>query len=312
MDANHWSGLDLRRLIALRTIADSGSFWAAADRLDCSASALSQQIAGLEQAVGHRLLERSRGRRRVLLTEPGRLLVKHAEAIVARLEAARADLQAFGEGRAGRIRVGTYQSVGTKVLPRLLREFALEWPAVELQLTEEAEDELLLRRVERGDLDLSFTVLPLLDGPFESNELMRDPYALAVAADDALATMGPPGLEALAGLKLIGFQGCRSMAHTEAYLRSQGIEPDVTFRSDDNGIVQALVAAGMGAALMPLLALNEKDETIRILELRSMPPRRLALAWHRDRYRSPAVNAFIRRAGEICAEIEARGLAVTA
>src|SRR5919109_1363560 len=128
MQPYHWSDLELRHLVALQTIAEAGSFWAAADQLDCSASALSQQIANLERLVGHRLIERSRGRREITLTEPGRLLLRHADAIAARLRAAHADLVAFGDGAGGKLRIGTYQSVGTKILPRLLRQFASEWP----------------------------------------------------------------------------------------------------------------------------------------------------------------------------------------
>src|SRR5258708_1943376 len=97
----NWDDLELRQLVALQTIAEAGSFWAAADRLHCSASALSQQIAPLERLVGHRLIDRSRGRRSVALTEPGRLLLRHAEAIVARLRAVHADLAAFSDGAAG-------------------------------------------------------------------------------------------------------------------------------------------------------------------------------------------------------------------
>ncbi len=311
MESKHWDSLELRHLVALQAIAEAGSFWAAADRLDCSPSALSQQIATLEAAVGQRLIERSRGRRHVPLTEPGQLLLRHAEAIVARLRAARADLTAFGEGGAGSLRIGTYQSVGTKILPRLLREFAAEWPNVELRLTEGANDDDLLRQVERGELDLTFSVLPLPSGPFEAIELMRDPYVLAVPADSTLGRSGKVTLKQIGALELVGFKRCRTIAHVEEYLRSHGIEPNIVFRSDDNGIVQAMVAAGVGCALVPALALTENDPAIRIVQLPEMPPRVLALAWHRDRYRSPAAAAFARRATDICAKL-ATGVRSTA
>jgi DNA-binding transcriptional LysR family regulator len=296
-----WSDLELRHLIALQAIAEAGSFWAAADRLDCSASALSQQIATLERVVGHRLIERSRGRRHISLTEPGRLLLRHAESIVGRLRAARADLAAFDEGASGRLRIGTYQSVGTKVLPRLLRVFAAEWPQVELQLDEEARDAVLLEMVERGELDVTFTVLPLPEGPFEAVELMRDPYVLLVARESPLASGGEAALAKLAALSLIGQSSCRSQDAADDYLRAHGVSPSYVFRSDDNGIVQGLVGAGVGAALVPRLSVDERDESVAVLEVPTMPPRRLALAWHRDRYRSPAAAAFVRRAQEVCA-----------
>ncbi|HVZ33592.1 MAG TPA: LysR family transcriptional regulator, partial [Polyangiaceae bacterium] len=83
--------LELRRLLALQAIAETGSFWAAAEQLGCSLSALSQQIATVEKLLDASLIERSRGRRKVTITEAGMLLLKHAEVIVGRLRAVHAD-----------------------------------------------------------------------------------------------------------------------------------------------------------------------------------------------------------------------------
>ncbi len=300
MEPDHWRDLELRHLVALQAIAEAGSFWGAAERLEVSPSALSQQIAALEATVGHRLVERSRGRRRVALTEPGRLLLRHAAAIVARLRAARADLTAFAEGGIGSLRVGTFQSVGAKVLPRLLRRFSADWPNVELRPVEGADDDELLPRVEHGELDLTFGTLPLPEGPFEAVELMTDPWVLAVPADSALAGSGTVAASQLEGVALVAFKRHRSVAQVEDHLRAHGLVPNIVFRSDDNAIVQGMAAAGVGSALVPLLALDANDPAIRVLELPDVPPRVLALAWHRDRYRSPAALAFVERAKEVC------------
>src|SRR5215831_13763748 len=96
--------LELRHLLALQAIAETGSFWAAAERLGCSQSALSQQISTVEKILDARLVERSRGRRTVSVTEAGALLLRHAEVIVARLRAVHADFTAFAEGEAGALR----------------------------------------------------------------------------------------------------------------------------------------------------------------------------------------------------------------
>jgi class 3 adenylate cyclase/DNA-binding transcriptional LysR family regulator len=87
----------------------------------------------------------------VLLTEAGHVLLRHADGIAARLQAAQADLAALSAGDAGPLRVGTYQSVGAKVLPTLLREFKASWPQVEVTLIESANDSELVDLVERGD-----------------------------------------------------------------------------------------------------------------------------------------------------------------
>src|SRR3954471_25028538 len=160
-----WLGLELRHLVALKRIAEEGTFGRAARRLGYTQSAISQQIAMLERIVGQRLIDRPGGPRPVSLTEAGELLLRHADSIAARLQAAQADLAALDAGDAGPLRIGTYQSVGAKVLPSLLREFTAEWPRVDITLRESSDDRELTLLVESGELDLSFVVLPLAPGP---------------------------------------------------------------------------------------------------------------------------------------------------
>jgi molybdate transport repressor ModE-like protein len=132
MEADRWLGVELRHLAALQAIAAEGTFGKAARRLGYTQSAVSQQIATLERIIGERLLDRPGGPRPVALTEAGRMLLRHADAIVARLQAAQADLTALSAGAAGTLRVGTYQSVGRHILPTVLRRFSTTWPRVEL------------------------------------------------------------------------------------------------------------------------------------------------------------------------------------
>jgi DNA-binding transcriptional LysR family regulator len=308
-----WLGVEIRHLAALEAVAREGSFGRAALSLGYTQSAVSQQIQMLERIVGERLLERPGGPRAVSLTEAGTLLLRHAEAIVARLQAAQADMAALAKGEGGRLRLGTFQSVGAKVLPEVLRRFLATWQDVEVDLTESPSDEELQRRVERGELDLAFAMPPLLDGPFESAELLADPYVLLVPAAHELAAFGRASLAELGDLTLIGNRACRSTALAEDELTQRGVQVDVAFRSDDNGTVQGLVGAGFGAALVPLLTVERSDDRVRVLELDpEIPHRRIALVWHRDRHRSPASRAFGEIAREVCAEVESSLAAVPA
>src|SRR6476660_2394442 len=109
-----WLGVELRHLAALDALETEGSFGRAALKLGYTQSAVSQQIATLERIVGEKLVERPGGPRPVALTEAGRLLLRHARVIVARLQAAQADLRALREGEVGTLRVGTFQSVGAR------------------------------------------------------------------------------------------------------------------------------------------------------------------------------------------------------
>ncbi len=306
MESDNWLGVELRHLAALEAVAREGTFGRAATSLGYTQSAISQQIQTLERLVGEKLLERPGGPRAVSLTEAGRLLLRHAEAIVARLHAAQADMTALAEGHGGRLRIGTFQSVGARVLPAVMRRFAVAWPQVEVELTESASDEELVRLVERGELDLAFAMPPLLDGPFETVELLADPYVLLVSSDHELAALTRASLADVGDLTLIGNRACRSTALAEGELAQRGVTVEVAFRSDDNGTVQGLVGAGFGVALVPLLATDRKDERVSVLELDpEIPPRRIALVWHRDRHRSPAARAFVDVAGEVCAEVGA-------
>src|SRR6266705_895101 len=139
MEPDRWLGVELRHLLALEAVAREGSFGKAAISLGYTQSAISQQIAMLERIVGQKLIDRPGGPKRVSLTEAGELLLRHADAIAARLQAARADLAALDAGDAGPLRIGTYQSVGARVLPALFSEFSEQWPDVEITLQESAD-----------------------------------------------------------------------------------------------------------------------------------------------------------------------------
>ena len=116
MANDQWLGIELRHLAALEAVAREGSFRRAATSLGYVQSAISQQIAALERAVGQRLVERSRGGVRVELTEAGELVLQHADAILARLKAAQADVAALAAGQSRRA-ARRHHAVGRRAHP---------------------------------------------------------------------------------------------------------------------------------------------------------------------------------------------------
>ena len=298
MSANDWLGIDLRHLAALEAVARTRSFGRAARELGYTQSAVSQQIAQLERIVGQRLFDRPGGPRRVEPTEAGLLLLGHADAIVARLDAARADMAALAEGAAGTLRVGIYQSVGARLLPALVRRFRAQWPRVGVRVREESSAEDLLRLLEHGELDLTFADLPLPEGPFEWAEVLQDPYVLVVSARSELAELdAAPPLRDVAKLPLIGR---RTTDEPERFVAGRAPELNVIFRTDDNGTLGALVAENLGVAIEPRLVVDPRDPAVKMLPFGArIPPRTLVLAWRRDRYRSPAAEAFVELAREV-------------
>jgi molybdate transport repressor ModE-like protein len=302
-ETDAWLGLEFRHIVALDTVARTGSFGRAAAELGYTQSAVSQQVAGLERIVGEKLIERPGGPRSASLTEAGEVLLRHAEAIVARLDAARADIAALRAGESGRLRIGTYQSIGARLLPAVMRHFADEWSAVEIGLSEPHTDRELYELLERGELDLAFCSLPLAEGPFDALELMSDPYILLVPADSDLAERDEATLDDVGETPVIG---CAATGERLLdALRACGYSLEFAFRSDNNGTLQGLVSAGFGIALIPLLAATPDDPRVAVVRFNPpVPPRRIAVAWHRDRHRSPAARAFIDAAREVSAELD--------
>jgi DNA-binding transcriptional LysR family regulator len=295
-------GIEMRHLAALDAVASAGSFARAALQLGYTQSAISLQIAALERAAGTRLLERPGGRRPVVPTAAGERILRHAVRLTAQLQAAEADLTALAEGNAGTLRVGTFQSMSIRVLPDAVRRLMQVRPDLEVRLQEAPYEDELLALVERGRLDFTFALVPP-QGPFEHVELIRDPYVLLTQAGSALAQReNAPTLAEIGRLPLIAYS--RSTYGVEALLRSRGIEPHVVFRSDESGAVQRMVAAGIGSALIPRLAVDGSIDGVVALDAsRRVPARQIGLAWHRDATLPEAAQDFIAAVQARCAEL---------
>jgi DNA-binding transcriptional LysR family regulator len=300
-----WAGLELRHLLALKAIAEQGSFHRAAAALDYTQSGISHQIATLERIVGERLLERPGGSRPVRLTEVGERMLAHACLVLDQLDAARADVAALGTGAAGRLRVGAFQSVGATLLPPLMSRFSRERPGLRIDLTQTTSDPELFDLLERDRLDLTFAMLPAPDGPFRVTELFADRFVILAAPDSEAARRGRPvSLADLAELPLIAAHACRYTSGLETQLRERGFEPNVVHRSDDNGTVRGLVAAGAGVAFVPRLVADSVNGGLAVLEIEEqLPPRRIAIATRRDRHTPAAFETFVREVAATCDEL---------
>src|SRR5437588_2836007 len=149
--------LDVRRMRVLREVAVRGSFSAAAEALSFTQSAISQQIAALEREAGCSLVQRNA--RGIRLTEAGEALVRHADAILARLSEAEAELEAIAGLRGGRLRLAAFPTVGATLMPLAIATFREEHPDVELTVRQlEPEDSLPLLKC--GELDIALTIEP--------------------------------------------------------------------------------------------------------------------------------------------------------
>jgi molybdate transport repressor ModE-like protein len=310
--ASRWSGLDLRHLATLQAIAREGSFKAAAQALGYTPSAVSQQIASLERIVGMQVIAREQGRQALGLTEAGRILLRHLAPIEAQLGAAQADIDALAGGLVGTLRVGSFESVRTRLLPDVVAALGKRLPHLRVDVHETLTDLEHVARVERGELDVTFTLDPLPAGPFAAQVVLRDPWVLVVQAGSELALRAPGSLslEAVAGLPLVCFRASRAMGEVPATFAASGVEPKIVSRSDYNDAVQEIAAVGRGVALLPRLCVNPGDDRTSVVDLPGVfPPRDIVVAWHRDREQSEAVASFVALAEETGRRLEAQSVA---
>jgi DNA-binding transcriptional LysR family regulator len=292
--------LNVARLKVLDEVARRGSISAAAGALDYTQSAISQQIAALESEAGMTLLERHP--RGVSLTAAGQTLVGHAEGILARLESAEAALGAIAGLRGGRLRMASFPTAGATLMPLAIATFRARHPDVELTLAE-GEPEQIAPRLRAGELDLAllFEFEPST-GTEELTrvELLEDPLYLALPREHALARRRRLRLEDLRGEAWVQTSSSSPCArHVVRSCHAAGFEPNVAFESDDYQTVQGLVAAGVGVALIPELALNPvvRDD-IAIRALSPQPPVRQVVA------ATPAGSRLLPAAPAMLAELE--------
>src|SRR5919106_1634932 len=287
--------LDVRRMRVLREVAVRGSFSAAAEALSFTQSAVSQQIAALEREAGTTLVQRSA--RGVRLTDAGEAVVRHAEAIMARLAEAEAELEAIASLRGGRLRTAAFESAGSTLMPLAIAAFRQKHPAVELSMTmSEPEDCVPLLR--SGELDLAIvfeSAVNRADDGIHRVHLIEDPMYLVLPNDHPLANRRRLRLADLAGEAWIGGQpDCECNRLIFRACAMAGYEPRIAFETDDYTAVQGFVAAGVGVSLIAELGLTSVREDIVVRSLgRETPVRQVYAATLVDGYRSPATQAML-------------------
>ena len=303
------SDIETKHLVALAAVAEEGSFSRAGDVLGFSQSAISQQIAALERAVGTPVFDRPGGPRPPTLTPAGRLLLRHAGAVLDRLAVAVEELDELRAGTSGRLAIGTFQSVSVQLLPQLLGRLREETPRLDVRLIEEEVMDLA-DRVVSDELDLAFAVGPVTDDRVESLLVRLDPMVVVVPPSWVEEGAESFALQGLVGQPMIGqsvMDSCQR--RIDAGLQGAGVDPSYVFRTNDNGAVQAMVRAGIGASVMPLLAVDVADPGVRVLRpVPELPVRRIELVWRRGRTRTAAASRFVELAESTA---EGAGFAVT-
>jgi DNA-binding transcriptional LysR family regulator len=291
---------ELKHLRVFKEVAERGSFSAAAEELSYSQPAVSQQIAALERAAGAKLMDRTP--RGIRLTDAGRALLRHAEAVLARLAEAEAELESIGAMRSGRVRLVSFPTGGSSLIPPATAAFHDRYPGVDLILSV-AEPPVALDQLRSGNVDVALLLEPGFevgseDDGIERIHLLDDPMFLALPRDHPLAGRRRLKLAELADETWMhgSNEGC-SCPDGMIFVRAchtAGFEPRVALHNDDYAAIQGFVAAGVGVALIPQLALESVRDDVVIRQLSEPKPiRRVVAAANGNGYRSPATEAML-------------------
>jgi DNA-binding transcriptional LysR family regulator len=285
--------LDVKRLRVLRELAERGTVAATAEALSFTPSAVSQQLSALEREAGVVLLEREG--RRLQLTDAGRTLVAHADAVLAQLERAEADLRAGAQEVSGTLRVAAFSSFARSVLPAVTAATLRDHPRLDLHVRDaEPQDSVPLLRL--GELDVviaqRFPYVPRDFGPaFHVVELFDDPLHLATGPGHHDA---PPRFADLAGRPWVaGHPGTSCHEVVVHACHAAGHEPRIVGFSNDFAVVAALVAEGVGIAMIPEIAHDQAPPEVTLRPLDPPLSRQVLAVVRAGAEQRPAVAAFL-------------------
>lgn len=295
--------MNLVHLRTLQAVLDAGSFSGAAKTLGYTTSAVSQQIAALERALGVRLFER--GPRNLWPTTAATEMGRHASAVLSRLAEAEENMREHAEGRRGRLRVAGFATVAAQVLPKALARLVARFPTAELTLHDDGGGPAdVARAVADGHADLGLVYEYDLVPRTWPDELTTRP----VLDEELVVIRGPghrAGARTLADLSdaiwVANRDGSAGHENLVRLCAQSGFAPTIRFASDDYDVIRGIVRENLGLAVVPALALGT-DRTITMLRLGARDPRRKVLAVHRGADPNPlipvALEAIARSAAD--------------
>ncbi|MEU1668825.1 LysR family transcriptional regulator [Streptomyces sparsogenes] len=289
--------LSLDRLRTLYAVSRHGSVSGAAEGLHVTTSAVSQQLAKLERETGQQLL--AKNGRGVRLTDAGRLLADHAARILSQVELAQSDLEAQRGQAVGELLMGAFPTAVRGIFPAALSRLRVEHPQLRAGLQEMEPDESV-PAVVRGDIDLAVVVdwynkpLPMPDGLVKA-PLLDDPVDVAMPADHPLADRETVDPEEFANDEWISWpKGGFCFDWLMITLRGKGVEPRISHTAREHHTQLALIAAGLGVAVVPRLGRGAVPEGVRVVPVRHHTMRRHVYAvWRVDADRRPSIRAAV-------------------
>ncbi|MEE1928026.1 LysR family transcriptional regulator [Streptomyces sp. TRM 70351] len=299
--------LEARHLRVLRAVAATGSYSAAARELGCTQPAVSQQMRSLEQAAGTPLLVRTG--RETRLTEAGEVLARHGAAVLASLTAAEEEVAAIAGLRAGRVRLVSFPSGSSALVPAAVAALRADHPGTRVSLVE-AEPPRSVELLRAGDCDIALAFRYPAAGAAGASEwddlvvrpLLTDRLVGLVPEGHRFASVPEVGIAELAGEPWIA--GCpRCRRHLEVVCEAAGFTPRIDFATDDYPAVVGLVGAGLGVAVLPELAVaSVRPRGARTVRVAPAVTREVVALTLPDLARVPAVAGTLDRLASAAAD----------
>lgn len=288
--------LDLTRLRVFREVAVHGSFTKAAEAMGYAQPSISHQVAQLERELSAQLFERQA--RRVTLTPAGEVFLRHVQAVLVQLADAEREVAETARTGGRMLRLASFPTAAATLMPPAVAAFRARQPRGELRLTE-ADPPVSVPALLAGEHDLAVTYdYPVLgaaaDPALELEPLCLDHMAVVLPPGHGAASSGPVALAGLATAQWIAPHSSVCRDAFEFACRSAGFAPAVVSETNDYQAMQGLVAAGVGVALLPRLAVavaQRPDVILRPLD-RTVIERVTFIATRARAYRSPLVTAF--------------------
>ncbi len=275
--------VQLQQLVYTLAVAEEQSFTGAAARLHLAQPSLSRQVRLLETELGVVLFNRGPGQGPVTLTPDGSALLPFMQRVLADVAATGAEARALSGMARGRLAVGATPSLITSVLAPALVAFHASHPGIELAVVE-AGSHQLVPQVAAGEVDLALVVLPVTDPLVVTTPLFDDPLVLATAREHPFASRRRVRVRDLDGLDLVMFrEGYDLRAVTLAACRDAGVEPRLVSEGGEMAGVLSFVAAGLGAAVVPAIAVPGDGSLAAIPFTGPTLSRSVALAQRGDR-----------------------------
>lgn len=250
--------LDVARLRVFREVAARGSFTAAANALHYSQPAVSHHVARLEEELGVQLLVRQP--RGLSVTPAGEQVLRHADAVLDRLDDAERELGDLAAAATATVRLAAFPSAATTLVPETVAALARRYPEITLDVVQADPDESL-PALRDGVHDIALTYdYPMMDSEpepeLEYELLFEDHLLVAMPAGHPLAEEPSADLAALEGEPWVTPNPCLCRDALEASCELRGFKPHVVAQTNDYLAMQGLVALGVGVALIPRLALS--------------------------------------------------------